>query len=308
MQVVEAQGCPDLATVFVARLDDGELIEFVESVQPPVHREEKLVFILSTLKGCPVNCTMCDAGIRYGGMLSTDEILSQIEYLVERSFPDRVVPVRKLKIQFARMGDPAFNPSVITVLERLPGMFDAPGLMPCISTIAPSGTDAFFDELTEVKNRFYSGGRFQMQFSLHTSSERARRSLIPAATWSYKRMSEWGNEFYMPGDRKIALNFAPVEGYPLDPSAIAATFSTDVFMVKLTPVNPTRTSVGEGVRGVIDPFIPSASERIVNGFRAEGYDTILSIGELRENQIGSNCGMFVSAVSERMEASVGGSR
>ena len=308
MQVIEERGCPDLATVFIARLGDGELIEFVESVQPPVHREEKLVFILSTLKGCPVSCVMCDAGIRYGGMLSTDEMMSQIEYLVDRNFPDHVIPVRKLKIQFARMGDPAFNTSVITVLERLPGMFDAPGLMPCISTIAPSGTDTFFEKLTRVKNRFYSGGRFQMQFSLHTSCERARRSLIPAATWSYKRMSEWGNEFYTPGDRKIALNFAPVEGYPLDPSVIASTFSTDVFMVKLTPVNPTRTSANEGIRGVIDPFIPSVSEEIVNGFLAKGFDTILSIGELRENQIGSNCGMFVSAVTEGMEAAVGGSR
>jgi len=299
VKLIEELGSPDLATVFVASLDDRELVEFVESVQPPVPMDEKLVFIVSTLRGCPVGCPICDAGVRYGGKLTADEIIGQIDYLVTRRFPDRVVPVPKLKIQFARMGDPAFNPAVIAVLQRLPGLYDAPGLMPCVSTIAPKGTEAFFEGLSRVKDEFYGGGRFQMQFSLHTTCESARNTLVPVSTWTFRKMSEWGEEFFTAGDRKIALNFAPVEGYPLDAGVVSSLFSPDIFLVKLTPVNPTRSATRLGIRGIIDPLLPDKSAGIVSSFRSEGFETILSIGELRENRIGSNCGMFVSDITAR---------
>ncbi len=299
MKLIQELGSPDLATVFVASLDDRELVEFVESVQPPVPIDEKLVFIVSTLRGCPVGCPICDAGVRYGGKLTADEIIGQIDYLVTRRFPDRVVPVPKLKIQFARMGDPAFNPAVITVLERLPGLYDAPGLMPCVSTIAPAGTEAFFEGLSRVKGELYGGGRFQMQFSLHTTCESARKALVPIGTWTFREMSDWGEEFFAPGDRKIALNFAPVQGYPLDPGVVSSLFSPDIFLVKLTPVNPTRSATSRSIRGIIDPLLPDKNTCIVNSFRSEGFETILSIGELRENRIGSNCGMFVSDITAR---------
>ena len=58
MRVVRTTGDDDLARVFVAELADGAHVEFVESVQPPVPREEKWVLIVSTLKGCPVGCSI----------------------------------------------------------------------------------------------------------------------------------------------------------------------------------------------------------------------------------------------------------
>ncbi len=297
MKVIGKQGEADLATVYIAELEDGELIEFVESVQPPIPASEKWVLIVSTLRGCPVSCPICDAGNRYAGKLSADEILDQIDYMVKKRYPDGIIPVNKFKIQFARMGDPAFNPAVLDVLERLPVRYDAPGLIPCISTVAPHETDAFFEKLTEVKNRLYPDGSFQMQFSLHTSSEDARRKLVPVRTWSFRQMSDWGSNFYSSGDRKIALNFAPVEDFPLKPSIIADIFSPEHFMIKLTPVNPTRSSKHEGRVGTIDPDDPSSADCLVSEFQSAGFDTILSIGETRENQIGSNCGMYVGQVS-----------
>jgi 23S rRNA (adenine2503-C2)-methyltransferase len=150
-----------------------------------------------------------------------------------------------------------------------------------------------------VKDSLYSGGSFQMQFSLHTTSEEGRKDLVPVDTWSFEEMSRWGEEFVSQDDRKIALNFAPVEGYPLEPAVVSSSFSPDVFLVKLTPVNPTRSAVANGIRGSIDPDQPGRAEEVTAAFRAEGFETILSIGELRENRIGSNCGMFVSDSSDR---------
>ncbi len=304
MRIAGQRGESDLATVYIAELEDGELIEFVESVQPPVPQSEKWVLIVSTLKGCPVNCPICDAGTSYSGKLSFGEILGQIDHMVRNRYSDGRVPVSKFKIQFARMGDPAFNPAVLDVLQELPLVYDAPGLLPSISTIAPRGCDDFWENLTDIKNRLYTDGRFQMQFSIHTSAENSRRDLVPCTTWSFAEMSGWGEGFFSCGDRKISLNFAAVKGYPVDPAVIADLFSPEYFMVKLTPVNPTISSRSSGLLGVIDPDYPETAEELVNGFRNAGFDTILSIGETRENRIGSNCGMYVGRLSSIREGKV----
>lgn len=160
MKIVGQRGESDLATVYIGELSGGELIEFVESVQPPIPQSDKWVLIVSTLKGCPVNCPICDAGTSYAGKLSFGEIIGQIDYMVRKRYSDGKVPVSKFKIQFARMGDPAFNPAVLDVLQELPFVYDAPGLLPSISTIAPRGCDDFWEKLTDIKNRLYPGADF----------------------------------------------------------------------------------------------------------------------------------------------------
>ncbi len=294
LEIVHRTGADELAEVFVARLPDGSCIEFVESVQPPVPQSEKWVLIVSTLKGCPVSCPICDAGNGFHGRLSKEEILAQIAYLIEHRYPDSSVPVSKFKIQFARMGDPAFNDAVLDVLEELPRRFDAPGLMPCVSTIAPAGRRTWFERLIGIKDRLYGGGRFQMQFSLHATDEGTRRTMIPAQTWSFEEIAAFGERFHRPGDRKVALNFAPAAGYPFEPERLEPLFSPELFMIKLTPINPTGAARRSGLTGLIDPFAPDTADVLVERFRACGYDTLLSIGELRENEIGSNCGMYIA--------------
>jgi len=297
LRVISSVGTNELARVFVGTLDDGSRVEFVESVQPPIAREEKWVLIVSTLKGCPVGCPICDAGMTYRGKLSSDQIMAQIDHLVRSRYADGVVPVKKLKVQFARMGDPAFNDAVLDVLRRLPRELEAPGLLPCVSTIAPAGRDDFFAELTRVKKQHYTG-RFQMQFSLHTTDERLRRELVPISTWSFQEMAGFGTRFLEPGDRKITLNFATPAGYPLEPEVLRRTFDPESFLVKLTPVNPTVSATANGLDSLIEPGNLEAARRLEERFRSAGYETVLSIGEPEENRIGSNCGMYVGAKPE----------
>jgi len=296
LTIVHTCGDDELARVFVAQTADGSLIEFVESVQPPLPREQKWVLIVSTLKGCPVRCPICDAGGNYAGRLTADEIMAQIDHLVGRRFADRRVPVPLFKIQFARMGEPAFNPAVIEVLDRLPDRLVAPGLMPSISTVAPKGCLAFLRELKVVKDRRYSGGRFQMQFSIHTTCDTRRRELIPAATLPLRAIAQEGNRFFSAGDRKITLNFAAVAGYPVDAGEVKSLFDPERFIIKLTPVNPTRAALSNGREGMIQPGDDPSACPMAEAFRSAGFDTIVSIGELEENRIGSNCGMYVATI------------
>jgi 23S rRNA (adenine2503-C2)-methyltransferase len=293
MKVFAVAGNDELATVYMAEFSPGRAIEFVEATQPPYPREDKWILMVSTLFGCPVGCQICDAGGAYHGKLTRDEMLLQIDYMVHRRFPGGAIPCDKFKIQFARMGEPAFNLEVLDVLEALPLRYQAPGLMPSISTIAPHGTDAFFERLIEVKDRLYSGGRFQFQYSIHTTDPALRDQLIPVKKWDFARMAEYGRRFRKPGDRKITLNFALAAGNPLDPQVLAAHFDPADYLIKITPINPTYQMYKNGLASYVDPNNPEPADGVVEGLRQAGYQVIVSIGEVEENLIGSNCGQYV---------------
>jgi 23S rRNA (adenine2503-C2)-methyltransferase len=291
MKIIAKAGNEDIATVYIAEMDNGKLIEFAESLQPPIPREKKWVLIISTLYGCPVGCRFCDAGGYYQGKLSGKEIISQIDYLIKARFPDGKVEVKKFKIQFARMGEPSFNQNVLDVLEELPQLYDAPGLMPTLSTIAPGGTDRFFQKLLEIKKKFYRK-RFQLQFSIHTTDTKLRDWLIPQEKWDLKKIAEYGKAFYEKKGRKITLNFALGDRMPVNPNVLLHHFIPDKFLIKITPVNPTYQASENKISSHILPN--KEKYEIIDSLREAGYEVILSIGELEENDIGSNCGQHIT--------------
>jgi 23S rRNA (adenine2503-C2)-methyltransferase len=293
MKVFAVAGTSEIATVYMADMGQGRLIEFVEALQTPYSRDERWIIMVSTLFGCPVKCMICDAGGQYQGKPSAGEILAQIDYMVRRWYPDGRVPASKFKIQFARMGEPALNMAVLDTLEELPHRYDAPGLMPSVSTIAPHGREAFFERLMEIKNRLYANGRFQFQFSIHTTDAPLRDQLIPVRKWDFGQMAAYGERFLHPGDRKITLNFALADGMPVEPEVLLRYFDPSRYLVKITPVNPTCQAIKNGLASYIDPKQPESGNGVAHLLAEAGYVVIVSVGEVIENQIGSNCGQYV---------------
>jgi 23S rRNA (adenine2503-C2)-methyltransferase len=296
MKILDVFGKEELAKVYVASMrdDSNHLVEFVESTQPPIPQNEKWVLIVSSLFGCPVKCKMCDAGGKFLGKLEADEIIQQIDYMVKKRYPDKKVPVPKFKVQFARMGEPSMNLNVIKALSRLPQIYDAPGLLPSLSTVAPKSGKAFFEKLIDVKNEYYPHGRFQLQFSIHSTDPKKRNELIPINKWSFEEISDYGRRFFESGDKKVTLNFAAAKGYEVDPIVVRDHFDPDVFLIKLTPLNPTVRVEESRLESEINPNDSTSAFHLVEGFRTQGFDVILSIGEVEENRIGSNCGQFVT--------------
>ncbi len=303
MKILAKTGDESVAIAYIAELDNGKHIECVESVQPPIPRERKWVLIVSTLYGCPVGCPFCDAGKRYQGRLSKEDILSQIDFMVLHRYPDRKIPAEKFKIQFARMGEPALNPNVLEVLKELPNRYQSPGLMPTISTVAPIGTDQFFDELLEIKNAYYHR-RFQLQFSIHSTDKDQRDWLVPIRKWDFPTIADYGRAFYTPGERKITLNFALPNGIVVDPDVLLKHFDPDTFLIKITPVNPTYQANRNNITSYINPN--ENKYKVVNTLQDAGYDVILSIGEWTENLIGSNCGQYLTEYLIKQEQIEGG--
>ncbi len=290
MTIKAKTGKTDLATVYIAELEKNKYVEFVESLEPTYPKNKKWVIIISTLFGCPVKCRFCDSGGFYKGKLSTEQLSEQINYLITNSFPDKKVKVEKFKLQFARMGEPALNSNVLDVLKQLPELYDAPGLIPSISTVAPFRCEKFFSELKEIKDYLYKE-RFQLQFSVHSTDDDQRNWLIPVKKWSLKEIADFGNSFHKKGDRKITLNFAIAQDSIVEVKKISNIFDTKKFFIKITPVNPTFKSKENNINSLIN--VNKKNYDIINQFKSAGFDVLLSFGEIEENNIGSNCGQHI---------------
>jgi 23S rRNA (adenine2503-C2)-methyltransferase len=290
---VATTGRDDVAVVYIADFGERKWVECVEALQPPAPREDKWILLVSTLYGCPVGCAMCDAGGFYHGRVSRDDLFAQIDFLVRKRFPSGDIPCRQFKIQFARMGDPAFNPAVLDVIEDIPERYHVPGFMPSLSTVAPHGTDAFFDRLLDLKHGKFAGGKFQFQFSIHSTDESRRDEMIPVKKWSFERMADYGAQFFREGDRKITLNFALTKDAPIDPAALRDAFDPGIFLIKITPVNATHRAEKNNLSSYIDPSAAGDDYPVVEELRAAGYQVIVSIGDVEENFIGSNCGQYI---------------
>jgi 23S rRNA (adenine2503-C2)-methyltransferase len=297
MRVIKKIGNNSLASVYVAESESGKLVEFVESTQPPFTREEKWVLVISTLYGCPVDCLFCDAGGNYKGKIGYDDLLFQVDYPIREFYPDLNVPCKKFKIQFARMGEPSFNPNVLQLLEDLPQLYNIPGFIPSLSTIAPRGTNSFFNRLLEIKKTIYPL-TFQLQFSLHSTDKSQRMQFIPVHKWEFHEMARYGKRFFDPGGKKITLNFALSTVSVIDPDVLIRYFDPELFIIKLTPLNPTFKASGNKLHSLITP--ENSHYEIIEQLEEKGYDVILSIGEWEENQIGSNCGPAVTACQNNL--------
>ena len=78
---------------------------------------------------------------------------------------------------------------------------------------------------------------------------------------------------------------------------IANIFDGENFLIKLTPLNPTYRAQYHNIQPGFDPEKPETIQNLIAEFQAKGFEVILSIGELEENQIGSNCGQYLDGQS-----------
>ena len=316
--ILEVQGYPEAAQVFLlssAGRPPGHWAECVDARDPRYPRAEKWCVIVSSQFGCPVGCLMCDAAAEFRGSLSAEEILGQVQIVMERHRHDGGWDCPKIKVHFARMGEPSLNPAVLEVLRQLPARYPGAALLPVVATVAPAAASRWFEELARVKREHYAGGRFQLQFSVNSTDEVERDRLMPVRKWRMPDMARFGEAWHAPGDRKVTLNFALAEETPFEPAAIAALFDPDRFLVKLTPVNPTAAARETGLVSALGfeeaKGLPARLGQAVERLKAGGFTVIVSIGSAEEVAIGSNCGQMVrlrrgsSAVREQVSRGVG---
>ena len=300
MRLIASSGNPDLAMVHVAEDERGRRFEFVDSIQPPRSKSEKWVVIVSTMFGCPVGCQICDAGGGYQGKVDAEGMLWQVREAVSQRFGNGDPPrTDMLKVQFARMGDLALNDQVLEALIGLRQAYPDTNVVASVSTVGPVSSRKFLSRLQKVKEDHYPRGNFQLQFSIHSTDREVRFQLCPIKTLSFDEMAEIGRGFRTNGDKRVTLNFCLIDGIPIDPVVVRHHFDPEHFLIKLTPLNPTSRAEEAGLVSLIEKDREEAAQEVIQAFRAQGFDVLLSIGEYEENQIGSNCGQYLSRLQVR---------
>jgi len=293
-EIVEKKGCKEVAFVYLlkSKKDKNVFIECVESLDPPLPPSEKWVITLSSQKGCPVGCVFCDASHYYKGNLSKEELFEQLNLILENHKDDNYLKSTKIKLHLARMGEPSFNDNVLDFLVEVAEKYREVNFIPSIATVAPKGREKWFFNLKEIKDKFFSSGRFQLQFSINTTDEDQREEIMPAKKISFADISKFGDFWLKEKDRLITLNFALCQDAIFKGENIVAHFSPQKFLIKITPLNPSGKNGKNNSLLDYDGFIPPTLNKEISFLQTKGFKIIVSIGSKKEIEIGSNCGQI----------------
>lgn len=112
--------------------DDVNLIK-----QNLVPFEEKWLTAISTQYGCPQHCKFCLVPeLGFHGNLSTEEMWEQLEFVFS-NHPE-VTKSDKIKVGFARMGEPQYNwQNILQVMRDMKTYREGFTFLPCYNTILP---------------------------------------------------------------------------------------------------------------------------------------------------------------------------
>lgn len=251
--------------IFLSRTDDNYLIESTEmrdvAVDGKLHQEvrettdphiiwkhlvpyvDKWLLTVSTQKGCVHNCQFCDvAPLPYKGNLTQGEIQDQILMLLEST--PYVKESAKVKIGFARMGEPAWNlDNVLKVIQSLGclsgSLYKDFHWLPCFNSILPRTKEDVISQVVEVKERDYNG-YLHFQISCNSTNEETRSVLFGGAkVLSIEEIINKINNLNIT-NRTVTLNFIVMENIEVNIQTLKKMgLNRNKFSVKLIPLNTT---------------------------------------------------------------------
>jgi 23S rRNA (adenine2503-C2)-methyltransferase len=231
---------------------DGKLhLEVRESTDPKVIWKhlvpyaKKWLLTVSTQFGCSFSCKFCDvATLPFKGNLAQSQIEDQIKNILIAS--PYVTESSKVKIGFARMGEPAFNlNNVIGAMKNLNNISEDLGRdftwLPCFNSVLPSKSPCL-EEIIDLKETFF-GGNLHLQISCNSTSESTRHNLFNCKeVISLDDVIKTVNKSSIT-NRTVTLNFIVMEGVEVSTKKLMdMNLNPDKFTVKLIPLNITNNA------------------------------------------------------------------
>ena len=270
----------------------------------PVDITDKLVVTVSSQKGCPMNCNFCDCPkLGFKGNATLPELITEIMSGVALS---GIKHGQRLNVHYARMGEPTFNPNVITSAEFIAQMlmsensdvtFDT--YHPVVSTMMPKSNKNLKEFLHKwVTTGFVYGGEdgFGLQFSINTLDENDRNEMFRNRSLSLQEISDIIKELPYPKKRKYTLNFAVTSKSNLDVNLMNKYFDKEKCIVKMTPIHETVEAVDEGYEIVHDFDVYEQFEQpLVN----DGWDVIVFVPSKEEDEDRITCGNSLIALRNK---------
>jgi len=231
---------------------DGKLHIEVRETQDPkkiwkhlVPYMDKWLLTVSTQKGCMHNCKFCDvAPMPFKGNLSQEEIENQVINILKCS--PYVMKSNKVKIGFARMGEPAWNiNNVLGAMKNLPEISRDLGRdfnwLPCFNSILPRKENVL-NQVIDFKEEFYNGC-LHLQVSCNSTDEDKRRDLFGGAdVLTIDEVIAIVNKQNIT-TRTVTLNFIVMQGVEVSVEKLRKMgLNGDKFTVKLIPLNSTNNA------------------------------------------------------------------
>ena len=265
---------------------------------------DKLVVTVSSQKGCPMNCNFCDCPkLGFKGNATLPELVTEIMSGVALS---GIKHGKRLNVHYARMGEPTFNPNVITSAEYVAKMladensdvtFDE--YHPVVSTMMPKANKNLKEFLHKwVETGFIYGGEdgFGLQFSINTLDEDDRNAMFRNRSMSLQEISDVIRELPMPKKRKYTLNFAVTSKSNLDVELMNRYFDKEKCIVKITPIHETVEAVDEGYEIVKDFDV---YEKFEQPLVEDGWDVIVFVPSREEDEDRITCGNSLIALGAK---------
>lgn len=259
-----------------------------------VDLRKKWVATVSTQKGCPMKCKFCDVP-KYGyhGNVSVDDLAYQVSTIIEN---ETVRTTERFNVHFARMGEPTWNPNVLSFSLKLKSLVANEGLVaktvhPVVSTMLPAGNKRLVDfimDWCDIKNKIYMG-EAGLQFSINSTDEEQRRDLFAHRSLSLEEIARLAYHLPKPVGRKYTLNFPVTAQTVLDPKVLSRLFNKENFIVKITPIHETNSAIENGfeVTGYSDYDVYRKFEQPL---LAEGWGVIVFIPSKEEDSDRITCG------------------
>lgn len=270
----------------------------------PVDITDKLVVTVSSQKGCPMNCNFCDCPkLGFHGNANTLELVSEITTSIALS---GIKHGERLNVHYARMGEPTFNPNVITsakIIFQIVKDSNADiffnSYHPVVSTMMPKANKNLEKFLHDwVDTGFIYGGEdgFGLQFSINTLNEEERNKMFRNKSLSLQEISNIIKSLPMPKKRKYTLNFAVTSKCNLDVDLMNKYFDKDKCIVKITPIHETVEAVNEGYEIVKDFDV---YEKFEQPLVKDGWDVIVFIPSKEEDADRITCGNSLIAIADK---------
>ena len=265
---------------------------------------DKLVVTVSSQKGCPMNCNFCDCPkLGFKGNATLPELVTEI---MSGEALSGIKHGKRLNVHYARMGEPTFNPNVITSAEYIAKMlgdensdvtFDE--YHPVVSTMMPKANKNLKEFLRRwVETGFVYGGEdgFGLQFSINTLDEEDRNAMFRNRSMSLQEISDVIRELPMPKKRKYTLNFAVTSKSNLDVELMNKYFDKEKCIVKITPIHETVEAVDEGYEIVKDFDV---YEKFEQPLVDDGWDVIVFVPSKEEDADRITCGNSLIALGAK---------
>lgn len=245
--------------------------------------EERTVVCCSTQCGCPVGCSFCGTGKFFVRNLTANEIIEQVTTVLSTIDCD-IQKVKKLQIMFMSMGEPFLNyENVKKAITALAYIYPTAQLL--ISTSAPKAIKrSLFDFLHFSRSQPKVG----LQFSVHESTDEARRKLIASDSLSIANIGFVGELWAQHTGRRPFFNYCVHEGNNRqeDVNNLLRNFNPDVWECTLSVICEKDKTMQNAINEKLD-IIQDFSSKMRNA----GY-SLRVFNPAGQDDIGGGCGQL----------------